>query len=106
MTQMLRRLWPEEKGENISEYGLLLLLGSLLALAGMRGLAAGVNRAYAKASTQVITSGGGTDSITTDPIGDVDTSRVGRPATAPPTEAPSDASVRTRVKTRGIKSRM
>jgi Flp pilus assembly pilin Flp len=82
MTQLLKRLWPEEEGANLSEYGLLLLLMSLLALAGMRGLASGVDHAYTKASTQMVTSGGGIDSITTDPVGDVYTNQSNLPSTA------------------------
>lgn len=83
MTKLLKRLWPEEDGENLSEYGLLLLLMSLLAVAGMRGLASSVDHAYGKASTQVITSGGSMESITTDPIGNVYTNQINRTATAP-----------------------
>ena len=80
MMQLLKRLWPEEEGENLSEYGLLLLLISLLAVAGMRGLATSVDHAYGKASIQVVTSSGGgsIESITTDPIADVSTNQVNR----------------------------
>lgn len=88
MTQLLKRLWPEEDGENLSEYGLLLLLMSLLAVAGMRGLASSVDHAYAKASTQVITSGGSMESITTDPSGDVYTNQFNL-AAVPQPDAPA-----------------
>ena len=81
MTQVLKRLWPEEEGQNLSEYGLLLLLLSLLAVAGMRVLASRVDHAYGKASVQVITSGGSMDSITTGPISNAYANQINQAAT-------------------------
>lgn len=68
MAQLLKKLWSQERGENLSEYALLILLMSLVVIAGMKGLASGVDSAYTKAATRVIAAGG-MGSITTGPMG-------------------------------------
>ena len=67
MAQLLKKLWSQERGENLSEYALLILLMSLVVIAGMKGLASGVDSAYTKAATRVIAAGG-MESITTAPM--------------------------------------
>ncbi|HUZ47752.1 MAG TPA: hypothetical protein VMW54_14035 [Terriglobia bacterium] len=68
MAQLLKKLWSQERGENLSEYAMLLLLLALMVIAGMKGLASAVDSAYMKATTRVIAAGG-MESITTDPMG-------------------------------------
>ncbi len=46
----LRRLWKEEEGQDLAEYGLLLVLVSLAATAGMVTLATAINAAFSSAS--------------------------------------------------------
>ena len=41
MSELLRRLWHEEKGQDLVEYGLLVVLVALGAVAGMSFLATG-----------------------------------------------------------------
>ena len=65
VTQLLKRLWPEEMGEALQEYALLLLLISMVVVAGLRGLASTLDHAYLKTSTRVIAAGS-MESITTD----------------------------------------
>jgi len=94
--QLLKRLWTEERGQSLSEYALLLLLVSLIVVAGMKGLASGVDHAYMKASTRIIAAGN-TESITTDPIGNVDPNQ---PASTARTTGPRLATSGEKVYTR------
>lgn len=80
MTQLAKRLWSRSDGQNLSEYALLLLLVSLVAVAGMGGLASRVDHAYLKASTR-LTTAGSTESITTDPIDDDDSIQINHAVT-------------------------
>ncbi len=68
MPQMLRNLWSQERGEGLVEYALIILLVSLVLIAGMKELSSKVNRPYTKASSQV-TASGGMDSIHTGAMG-------------------------------------
>ncbi len=53
MQRFLKRLWSEEKGQDLVEYGLLLVLISLVAVTAMKTLANGINTAYKTASNQL-----------------------------------------------------
>lgn len=55
MKNILKRLWQDQEGQDLVEYGLLVVLISLAAIAGMQGLAAGINNAFSNASTQLST---------------------------------------------------
>lgn len=77
MIHLLKKLWPAERGEALSEYAMLLLLMSLAVVAGMRGLASDLNHAYLKASARIVAAGSW-ESINTDPIGNVDSNQSAR----------------------------
>jgi Flp pilus assembly pilin Flp len=53
LMQLLKRLWPEEEGQGLSEYALLLFLVSLTAVTAMGGLASRINTICSIASTHV-----------------------------------------------------
>ena len=46
---MLKRLWKDEKGQDLVEYGLILVLISLGAVAAMGTLASAISDAFANA---------------------------------------------------------
>jgi len=52
MTTILRRLWKEE-GQDLTEYGLLLVLVALAAVAGMNTLATAINNAFSSAASNL-----------------------------------------------------
>lgn len=51
MKNLMKRLWKEEEGQDLVEYGLLVVLIALVCVAGMNGLATAINTAYGSAST-------------------------------------------------------
>ncbi|MBI2815365.1 MAG: Flp family type IVb pilin [Acidobacteria bacterium] len=53
MKQLLKRLWREQDGQDLTEYGLLLVLVSLAAVAGMNTLATAINTAFQNAATNL-----------------------------------------------------
>jgi Flp pilus assembly pilin Flp len=59
MTELLKRLWPEEQAEGLFEYALLLLLVSMTAVTAVGGLASAINNYYSSASTRVEATGNG-----------------------------------------------
>jgi pilus assembly protein Flp/PilA len=50
MKNLLKRLWQEEEGQDLVEYGLLLVLVSLGAVAAMGTLASAISNAFGNAS--------------------------------------------------------
>lgn len=50
MKNTLVRLWKEEEGQDLTEYGLLLALVALAAIAAMKGLASGISAVFSNAS--------------------------------------------------------
>ncbi len=60
MAELLKRLWPKEQAEGLSEYALLLLLISLTAVTATGGLVSAISNCYSSASTavQAATHGG------------------------------------------------
>ena len=52
MTTILGRLWKEE-GQDLTEYGLLLVLVALAAVAGMNTLATAINNAFSSAASNL-----------------------------------------------------
>jgi pilus assembly protein Flp/PilA len=46
MKSLLKRLWKEESGQDLTEYALLLVLIALVAVAALQGLATAINTAY------------------------------------------------------------
>jgi pilus assembly protein Flp/PilA len=56
----LKRLWKEEEGQDLVEYGLLVVLIALAAVAGMNTLATAINAMFGNAATKLNTAGAGT----------------------------------------------
>jgi pilus assembly protein Flp/PilA len=51
--KLLKRLWKEEEGQDLVEYGLLVVLVALGAIAGMNGLATAINTTFGSAGTDL-----------------------------------------------------
>ena len=56
MTKILKQLWKDERGQDLVEYGLLLVLVSLGAVAAMGTLASAISGAFGNASTNLSNS--------------------------------------------------
>ena len=56
MKNVLKHLWSDETGQDLVEYGLLLVLVSLAAIAGMSGLASAINSAFGSAAANLSAS--------------------------------------------------
>jgi pilus assembly protein Flp/PilA len=56
MTQLLKRLWKEESGQDLTEYALLVVLLALAAVAGMNGLASSINGVFSSAAVNLTTN--------------------------------------------------
>jgi Flp pilus assembly pilin Flp len=52
MMNIMKRLWQEE-GQDLVEYGLLIVLISLLSVAAMKNLASSISNAFQAAATQL-----------------------------------------------------
>ena len=55
MKNLLKRLWAEEEGQDLTEYALLLVLLSLAAIGSLNGLAVAINGVFNKATTNLST---------------------------------------------------
>lgn len=53
MKNMIMKLWKEEEGQDLVEYGLLVVLISLFAVVAMKGLANGISDAFSNATVQL-----------------------------------------------------
>ncbi len=53
MKTLLRRLWKEEEGQDLTEYGLLLVLIALAAIASMNSLATAISQAFSNAASNL-----------------------------------------------------
>jgi pilus assembly protein Flp/PilA len=56
MKNLLKRLWQEEEGQDLVEYGLLLVLIALAATAAMGTLASAISNAFKNASANLSSS--------------------------------------------------
>jgi len=56
MKNLLKSLWQEEEGQDLVEYGLLLVLIALAATAGMKTLASAISNAFVNASANLSSS--------------------------------------------------
>ena len=56
MKNLLVRLWKEEEGQDLTEYGLLLVLIALAAIAMMKSLGRAINQVFSTASASLSTS--------------------------------------------------
>jgi pilus assembly protein Flp/PilA len=55
MKNLLKRLWQEEEGQDLVEYGLLVVLVALAAMAGMNTLATDINTMFTSAGGKLST---------------------------------------------------
>jgi pilus assembly protein Flp/PilA len=53
MKNLFARLWKEEEGQDLTEYGLLLVLIALAAIASMKTLASAISQVFVNASTSL-----------------------------------------------------
>jgi pilus assembly protein Flp/PilA len=53
MREIIARLWKEDEGQDLVEYGLLVVLIALFAVVAMQGLANGISAAFNNASAQL-----------------------------------------------------
>ena len=53
MKKLIIKLWKEEEGQDLVEYGLLVVLISLFAVVAMQSLANGISDAFSNASAQL-----------------------------------------------------
>ena len=56
MRALLRRLWIEEEGQDLTEYALLLVLLVLAAVTSLTALATAINGVFASVTTNLTTS--------------------------------------------------
>jgi pilus assembly protein Flp/PilA len=56
MKNLMKRLWQEEEGQDLTEYGLLLVLVALAAITSMKTLANAISTVFSSASTQMTTT--------------------------------------------------
>lgn len=53
MRSLLKRLWNEEKGQDLTEYALLVVLIALAAVTAINSLASGIQQIFSNAVTQL-----------------------------------------------------
>jgi pilus assembly protein Flp/PilA len=53
---LLKRLWKDEEGQDLTEYALLLVLLTLAAIGSLGQLATAINGVFAKAVTNLTTT--------------------------------------------------
>ena len=56
MKNLLKRLWQEESGQDLTEYALLLVLVALAAIGSLSTLASDINGAFGNAATALTSS--------------------------------------------------
>jgi pilus assembly protein Flp/PilA len=55
MRSLLKRLWKDEAGQDLTEYALLLVLVALAAIGSLNTLATAINGVFANAATNITT---------------------------------------------------
>jgi len=56
MKNLFVRLWKEEEGQDLTEYGLLLVLVALAAITTMKTLASAISNVFSNAAASLSTS--------------------------------------------------
>ena len=56
MKQLMKRLWREEKGQDLTEYALLLVLLSLAAVTFLDDLAVAINNVFSNGAANLTTT--------------------------------------------------
>ena len=59
MKSLLMRLWKEENGQDLVEYGLLIVLVALVAVASMKVLSSSISAAFTNAASALTSATGG-----------------------------------------------
>ena len=55
MNPLLKRLWEDESGQDLTEYALLLVLVALAAIGSLNTLATAINGVFANAASNITT---------------------------------------------------
>jgi pilus assembly protein Flp/PilA len=53
MISMIKKLWNEEEGQDLTEYALLVVLVALAAIASMTNLAGAISNVFSNAATNM-----------------------------------------------------
>lgn len=53
MKNLLKKLWPEEEGQDLTEYALLVVLIALAAVAAMNGLATAITSTFSSVAANL-----------------------------------------------------
>ena len=53
MKNLVKRLWNDESGQDLTEYALLLVLVALVAVSALKGLATAINTVYNTAANDL-----------------------------------------------------
>jgi pilus assembly protein Flp/PilA len=53
MKAILKRLWADQEGQDLTEYALLIVLIGLAAIVGMQGLANAINNTFLSAGSNM-----------------------------------------------------
>jgi pilus assembly protein Flp/PilA len=53
MKKLIKRLWQDESGQDLTEYALLLVLVALAAITAMKTLATAISNVYTTAATDL-----------------------------------------------------
>jgi pilus assembly protein Flp/PilA len=56
MTSIFKRLWKEEEGQDLTEYALLLVLISLIAVASLQSAGQAISDAFSNAAANLTTN--------------------------------------------------
>jgi Flp pilus assembly pilin Flp len=54
--QIIKKLWQEEEGQDLTEYALLLVLVSLVAIATMQTLGSSISTVFANAASNLVSA--------------------------------------------------
>ncbi len=56
MKQIMKLLWREERGQDLTEYALLLVLVALVAIATMQTLGSAISNVFANAASNLVSA--------------------------------------------------
>jgi len=56
VVELLKRLWQEEEGQDLTEYALLLVLIALVAIVAMKGFGSAVSSTFSNAASNLTTA--------------------------------------------------
>ena len=56
MKQIIKKLWQEEEGQDLTDYALLLVLVALVAIATMQTLGSTISTVFANAASNLVTA--------------------------------------------------